>query len=78
MGCFVYGNGFSFDGGFMWIIWMLIALVIFRIIVYTIFKMFKKSDLSKTDEALEMLKIKFTKSEIKEDEFESKRRTLRK
>lgn len=56
MDCFVYGNGFGFDGGFMGIIWMLIALVIFRIIVYTIFKMFKKSDLSKTDEALEMPK----------------------
>ncbi|NOY66030.1 MAG: SHOCT domain-containing protein [Gammaproteobacteria bacterium] len=61
-----------FGGGFMWIFWILVIIAIFMI-----FKSFMGSNSdSGSDSPLEILKKRFARGEINEEEFERKRKEL--
>ena len=68
-------DGMFFGGGFMWILW----LVLIVIIVY-IMKDFIPGNTKKTsgDDALEILRQRFARGEIDEQEYEQRKKELEK
>lgn len=58
-------------GGFMMFLW----IIIIAAIIYALYYFFMKKP-SQSSEALELLKMKFAKGEISEEEYLSKKSTL--
>ena len=70
------GHGFGFGGGFMWLFWILLIVVI----VWAVRAM-SSADRNRRGSAkspLEILQERFARGEIDEEEFERKRKLLEK
>ena len=70
------GHGFGFGGGFMWLFWILLIIVI----VWAVRAMLS-ADINRRGSAkspLEILQERFARGEIDEEEFERKRKLLEK
>lgn len=68
------GHMFGFGGGFMWIFWILLIIAI----VWAVIAMAGKSKHppEKQKSALDILKERYAKGEIDQQEFEQKRKDL--
>jgi putative membrane protein len=67
--------GFGFGGVFMWIFWVFIIVAIFVLV-----KSFSAggSSASSSESPLEILRKRYARGEISEEEFEQHRKTLEK
>lgn len=68
------GHGFGFGGGFMWLFWILLIVLIVWVV-----KAVSSTDRSRggSDKSpLEILRDRFARGEIDEEEFERKRKLL--
>lgn len=72
-----YSNGYNCFSNFgsPWV--MGITLIIILLAVYLIYKLFR-NDYKKSDQSLELLKMKYVSGEISEDEYNEKRQILKK
>lgn len=70
---YMFSNGMFLGGGLMWILWI-ILLVVIVYVVKDIFSSGTKS--SGSNEALEILKLRFARGEIDEAEFERRKKQL--
>ena len=70
------GNGFGmgFGGGFMWLFWILLIVVIVWAVKAVIGSSSNPSEKRKS--ALDILKDRYAKGEIEREEFEQKRKDL--
>jgi putative membrane protein len=68
------GHGFGFGGGFMWLFWILLIVIVVWALKATTFADSKNRGLDKSP--LEILQGRFARGEIDEEEFERKRRLL--
>ena len=68
-------DGMFFGGGFMWILWLILIVII----VYVV-KDFLPNDSKKSseDDAMEILRQRFARGEIDEQEFEQRKKELEK
>ena len=64
-------DGHFFGGGFMWIFWILIIVGIFFV-----FQNMAKGNSSDKDTPMEILKKRYARGEIDEEEFERRRKEL--
>ncbi len=65
--------GFGFGGGFMWIVWVLVLLAV----IWGIKAAFSaSSSTDRTQNALEILKIRYARGEISAEEYQRMRREL--
>lgn len=69
---FEHGYGMGFGGGFMWLFWILIIVVV----VLLIRSVTVRTPSEATDHALEILKERYARGEIEQEEYERKRREL--
>jgi len=69
------GHGFGFGGGFMWLFWILLIVVIVWAFKATAFSDRKDRGVDKPP--LEILQGRFARGEIDEEEFERKRKLLK-
>ena len=69
------GHGFGFGGGFMWLFWILLIVVVVWALKATVFSSGKAEGTDKSP--LEILKDRFARGEIDEEEFERKRKLLK-
>lgn len=69
-------DGHFFGGGIMWIIWILIAMGVF-FIIQNVVKGNTRSSYS-NETPLEILKKRYARGEIEEEEYESRRKELEK
>ena len=69
-----YGNMWNFSNGgiFMWISFLLLAVLI----VVGVYFFYKKGNLSTGETALDILKKRFAKGEITKEEFEEMKKNL--
>ena len=65
--------GFGFGGGFMWIIWVLVLLAVIWGIKAALAA---SSSTDRTQNALEILKIRYARGEISAEEYQRMRREL--
>lgn len=65
-------QGHWFGGGFMWLFWVVLAVVV----VWFLKASFGQSNPDSSDTALDILKKRFAKGEIDQQEFERKRKEL--
>lgn len=72
------GNGIGFGGHMMGfgIINLLVYAIIIGVVVYALVYVFKRSGLSKGNEALEKLKMMYVDGEISEEEFEKRKKII--
>jgi putative membrane protein len=68
-------GGHGFGGGFMWLFWILLIAVIVWALKATAFSSGKAEGMDKSP--LEILKDRFARGEIDEEEFERKRKVLK-
>ena len=68
------GHGFGFGGGFMWLFWILLIVVVVWALKATAFS--DRNDRVVDKPPLEILQGRFARGEIDEEEFERKRRLL--
>ena len=68
------GHGFGFGGGFMWLFWILLIIVVVWALKATAFS--DRKDGRTNQSPLEILQERFARGEIDEEEFERKRRLL--
>ena len=68
------GHWFGFGGGFMWLFWILLIIVIVWAVKAAVGNSNNPSAEHKS--ALDILKERYAKSEIDQDEFEQKRKDL--
>jgi len=66
---------FFYGGGFMWIFWILIIVGIF-FIIQAMTKGRSENSLSDKESPLEILKKRYARGEIEEDEYERRRKEL--
>lgn len=71
-------NSIGFGGNMMGfgIINLLVYAIIIGLIIYAIIYVFKRSGLSKGNEALEKLKMMYIDGEISEEEFEKRKKII--
>ena len=65
------GFDFGFGGGFMWIIWVLLIVLVVWIVKATIGRVGNEPP-----SALEILKQRYARGEIDQDEYQRKRKDL--
>jgi len=70
------GHGFGIGGGFMWFFWILLIVVVVWAVRAMSFAGRSGSDSDKSP--LEILRKRFARGEIDEEEFERKRKLLEK
>ena len=68
------GTWFGFGGGFMWVFWILLIVVIVWAVKAATGNSNNPSEQQKS--ALDILKERYAKGEIGQEEFEQKRRDL--
>ena len=68
-------GGHGFGGGFMWLFWILLVVVVIWALKATAFSNGKAAGMEKSP--LEILKDRFARGEIDEEEFERKRKVLK-
>lgn len=68
------GHGFGFGGGFMWLFWVLLVVVVAWAVKATAFADRKNGGAGKSP--LEILQDRLARGEIDEEEFERKRKLL--
>jgi putative membrane protein len=66
------GGGMWFGGGFMWIFWILLIVIVIWVINNT------TRGTKKEDSPLDILKKRYARGEIDEQEYESRRKELEK
>ena len=67
------GFGMGFGGGFMWLFWIFLIIVI----IWLVMTMSGRKELStKQNSALDILKERYAKGEIDQQEFVQKRKEL--
>ncbi len=71
------GNGMFFGGGFMWIFWILVIVVLLVVIKAVIGTGLQDKN-GGQESPLDILKKRYAKGEINEDEFERRRKDLEK
>ena len=67
-------DGHGFGGGFMWLFWIVLVVVIVWALKATAFSNGKAEGVDKSP--LEILQNRFARGEIDEEEFERKRKLL--
>jgi len=72
---FDHGGGMFFGGGLMWLFWIAL-IVIIVVIVKSLTASNKNTDDFKNDSPLTILKQRYARGEINEEEFERKRKQL--
>ena len=82
---FIHGGRFFFNSGHMynpWFFWggRIVGLILVLAIIFLVYKLYKKNDSKNTkdDDLLEMLKMKYIKGEITEEEYSKKKELLKK
>lgn len=68
----MWDDGYFFHGGFMWIFWILLIIAI----VFIFQNVSKGNTSSESDSALDILKKRYARGEIDEEEFERRRKEL--
>lgn len=67
------GHGFGFGGGFMWLFWILVIIVI----AWALKAVFSNAKGGAKDKSpMEILQERFARGEIDEEEFERRRKVL--
>lgn len=74
-GLFMHGFGNGWSMGFGWFIGLAFIIVLFLLIV-KLFNQSASSDGNKTQTPLEILKTRYAKGEIDEEEFKKRKRAL--
>ena len=70
----MWNDGYFFHGGFMWIFWILLIAVI----VFIFMNVSKGNSSSASESPLEILKKRYARGEIDEEEYERRRKVLEK
>lgn len=65
-------GGMLFGGGFMWLLWLLLFVGLFIVIKASL----RGSDAQQGESALEILKKRYARNEISEEEFKRLRKDL--
>ena len=68
------GSGMFFGGGFMWLIWILVIVGIVLAVVFLVRG--GEGTSTRSDSALDILKKRYARGEIDEEEYERRRREL--
>ena len=68
------GHWFGFGGGFMWLFWILLIAIILWAVKAAVGSNNNPSEKQKS--ALDILKERYAKGEIDQEEFEQKRKNL--
>ena len=68
------GHGFGLGGGFMWLFWILLIVVIVWAVKAAVFRGRRGSGADRSP--LETLQERFARGEIDEEEFQRKRKLL--
>lgn len=72
---FGHDGGVFFGGGFMWIFWILL-IVVLLVVVKAMAGPDRGSNSGQGDTPIEILKKRYAKGEIDEEEFERRRKEL--
>ena len=65
-----------FGGGFMWIIGVIVIVLLFLVIKFAMGNGFTVSESNKGECPLDILKKRYARSEIDDEEYDQKRKTL--
>lgn len=68
-------DGLFFGGGFMWILWIILAVILVFVLMDFVGSANRRG---KDDDALEILKQRYARGEIDEQEFEKRKNELQK
>ena len=71
----MYGESGMFFGGFMWIFWLLVIAAVVSVIISTVNKKVQPEG-DKADSPLDILKRRYARGEIDEEEFCKRRKGL--